>query len=595
MTSLSLRLGRAREQDVAVLLLVLLATWAAFAGVLHNEFVNWDDPDALIRNAALDGTGLARWAFTTTHMSHYQPLSWLAWGGWRDLAGVSARAHHLLSLLAHAFNAVLVFLLAFRLAEAAGFDARARRASAAAGALLFAVHPLRVEPAAWASGFPYLLALAFCLLSALAFLEHARGGGRAWLWASVLFYALSLLSRPAAPGFPLVLLALDLVLRRFERERLGRLLVEKVPFALLAVLATAVEAAARPFVSLERIGVGARLADAVLAPFLYLYRTVWPARLSPLDPLPLDARLSALALAGGLALLVAVTALVWRERRRRPALAAAWVSYLVLLGPALGLAPSGLQRTADRYTYFAGVALALVAGAAVGLAGARRYRRPVLAAAALIVLALTVATARQVRYWRDSVTLWTRAVEREPRNDVALYNLAHALEERGDEAEAVRRYEQTLRLLPDHAPARRNLQRLEARRLEREGNDLAASGRLPEAIAAYSRALERDPERLHARRSRGMALAQLGRGREAVPDLRAALEQGPSEPAVVNALAYALVESGEPAEATRVLRDGRRRHPEDDGIARNLARLQAAEPAERGRSSHAEKTAPAKP
>jgi Flp pilus assembly protein TadD len=92
-----------------------------------------------------------------------------------------------------------------------------------------------------------------------------------------------------------------------------------------------------------------------------------------------------------------------------------------------------------------------------------------------------------------------------------------------------------------------------------------------------------------------MALAQLGRGREAVPDLRAALEQGPSEPAVVNALAYALVESGEPAEAVGVLRSGRLRHPGDAGIARNLARLQAAEPAERGRSSHAERTAPAKP
>ncbi|HVR70170.1 MAG TPA: tetratricopeptide repeat protein [Vicinamibacteria bacterium] len=582
----------AAAADVLALVLVLAATWAALAGVLGNGFLNWDDPDALVRNPALEGPGLAPWAFTTTHLSHYQPLSWLAWGGWRAIAGPSAGAHHLLSLLVHLSNAALVFLLARGLAAAAGLGPPAPRVAAAGAALLFAVHPLRVEPVAWASAFPYLLALAFCLVSALLYLEHARGVRGPWIEASVVFYALSLLSRAVAPGFPAVLLALDLVLRRFGHVSPRRLLVEKVPFGLLAAVATLVEGAARPFVSLERAGVGARLADAALAPFVYLQRTLWPVGLSPLDPLPLDPGTSVPVLAGGLALLAVLSFAAWRERRRRPALAAAWFSYLVLLGPALGLAPSGLQATADRYTYFAGVAPALLAGAGLGAAWASRARRTAVVAAVVAVVALAAATARQVRYWRDSVTLWTRAVELGPRNDVALYNLAHALEEKGDEAQAARRYEQTLRLLPEHGPARRNLGRIEARRLEREGNDLAASGRLPEAIAAYGRALAQDPARLHARRSRGMALAQLGRLAEAAPDLRAALAAGESEPAVVNALALALLEAGEPAGAVRVLRAGRLRHPEDAAIAHNLDRLLATEE-ERARSSGQERTAPA--
>jgi tetratricopeptide (TPR) repeat protein len=253
-----------------------------------------------------------------------------------------------------------------------------------------------------------------------------------------------------------------------------------------------------------------------------------------------------------------VTLIAARLWRQRPGLLTGWLAYLALTAPASGLAPSGLQATADRYTYLPGVVLALLVGAALGEAWrAPGGRRPALAVAAVGAVALSLASVRYLAHWRDSTALWTRALAVDPRNDVALYNLGLALEEAGDEAAAVRRYEELLRLVPDHAPARHNRDRLEARRLEREAGELAAQRRLQEAIARYTRALALDPERLHSRRSRGMALAQLGRFEEAIPDLRAAVAGGPPEAPVLHALAFALERTGHAEEAERLLAGGR--------------------------------------
>jgi tetratricopeptide (TPR) repeat protein len=409
-----------------------------------------------------------------------------------------------------------------------------------------------VETVAWASALPYLLSLVPLLAASLGYLRFAGGGARAWLGPSAGLYGVSLLCRAAAPGFPLVLLLLDVWLGRTRRGWLGPLL-EKLPFAALAVAATLAEANARRFAPLEQVALAARLADSALAPFVYLWRTLWPAGLTPLDVLPLEAHGSGPRLVLGAALLLAVSGVALRSRRW-PSLPAGWLAYLALVAPTSGLAPSGLQATADRYSYVPGVVVALLAGAAVaGAWRAATWRVPIAAGIVVGSLAMAVASARYLEHWRDSVALWTRALAVDPRNDVALYNLGLALEEAGDEAGAVRRYGELLALLPEHAPARHNHDRLEARRLEREAGDQAAAGRLAEAVDLYGQALALDPKRLHSRRSRGMALAQLGRFEEAIPDLREAVAAGPAERAVLDALAFALRRTGRATEADALL------------------------------------------
>lgn len=559
-------------------LLPAIVTAAVLWPVLSNGFVNWDDPDALIHNRALDAPHVVSWAFGTTHMSHYQPLSWLTWTVARRWAGAGAAVHHGVSLFVHALNATLTYVLARRLGRVVGFGALAARTAALVAALVFSLHPLRVEPVAWASSFPYVLALAPMLACLIVYVRYAVSG-RSWAWlvAALVCYTLSLLSRPAAPGLPLVLLGVDVLAGRLRSSRASvRVLAEKLPFVFLAAAATLAEGSARSFATLAQVGLGARLSDAALAPALYVARTLVPLRLSPLNVLSLVPRTSWPALALGLLFIVVLTTAAWKVRRSRPELLLLWLAFLVLLGPAVGLAPSGLQATADRYAYLPGVAVGLAAGAFVARAWPRTALRSALLFTALIAVAsLGIAARRQVGWWRDSVTLWTRATELDPHNDVALYNLAAALAEGGDVDAAAARYEKLLRMVPDHAPARRNLRLLESARLEREASNRAEAGRLAEAVSLYTAALELDPARAHSRKSRGVALVQLGRFREALPDLSASPGDEPPDPELASARAFALIQTGMESEARRILEEALRASPRHVGLAHNLARLLA--------------------
>ncbi len=169
------------------------------------------------------------------------------------------------------------------------------------------------------------------------------------------------------------------------------------------------------------------------------------------------------------------------------------------------------------------------------------------------------------------MTLWGRAVELDPRNDLALYFDAGALTAAGRTGEARTRYEEVLALVPDYAPAKTDLALLDAR----EADALAAKGNLAGAVPLYRKALEGDPTRGDARERLGMSLFQLGRYPEALPELEAACRQAPSAPDVCSACAFVLTASGRNEEAASVLTEAMKRFPDDVTLTHNLARLLA--------------------
>ena len=613
----------------ASLIVVLTATVVAFLPVLQNGFVNWDDPFTLVGNPRLDAPGVVRWSFTTTEMGHYQPLAWLAWSQWKALFGLDPTAFHALSLLGHLVNVALVYVLCIRLTAMTGLAGTGAGVAASVAAFTFAVHPIRVEAVAWASAFPYVLSLALLLLSFLFYLRHWGATRRraGWLWVSVGAFALSQLARASAPAFPLVLWLADVYLHRGRVHRQpwpdqpaghARLLWEKAPFLLVAIGAVFVESRARELATLEEAGLGLRLTLAATAPFTYLWRTLAPVRLSPLDPLPLEAGFAWVPSVPALLALALMTMGLWRVRGRYAGLAVAWAAYLLLLAPVAGLTPSGQQATADRYMYVPGVVLSLFIGLVGGeiwraIQAPRVGRREAVAGRRLALIVATVAagagaalgaaTWRQATWWHDSITLWTRAADLDPQNDIATYNLGVALAEAGRDEEAIGRYEQTLRLVPDHEVARRNLNLIRAARSEREGDRSAQAGDLDAAITHYAEALALDPSRRHARAARGIALVRRGRFTEAAADLKVAYDVATERPtsggedttahqgeastttqdstealAVAKALSFALVQLGQHADAAAVLTQTLRRYPEDHELAHNLARLLATTP-----------------
>jgi tetratricopeptide (TPR) repeat protein len=559
---------------ILLLAAVAAAVVATYQRAASFQFLNWDDGAVITGNHSLDFPGAATWAFTTTFLEHYQPLSWLAWAVIKAGYGLDAAAFHAANIIAHAICVVLLWAVARAVIARASPALGASRvdAGATAVALLYGLHPLRVEVVAWISALPYALALAFLLASTLAWLRwSAPAAARRRRVAALALYASSLAARPIALGFPLVLIVLEMWL---HKESLRRSVRKAWPFAVLAVVAAAAEFAARA------PGLGAvpwlyRLQSAASAPFVYLAHTLLPLSLTPLDVLPQKPEGSApIAMASVLAVL-AVSLISWRCRRTYPAVAAAWVSYLALLAPAVGLVPSGLQATADRYSYVPGVVVALaVVGAAVHLGSGQRWREWVVQGAlAAAVLALAFTATAALRPWADSVSLWNRVVLLDPVNDVALYNLGLALTADGRAEEAAARYREVLAIDPAHSDARANLDRLEAARFEREGNELAARGDLTTAAERYQQALTRDPRRTHAHAARGMALATLGQDSAAIPHLREALRQGESDPEVANALGVLLLQSGDTREARTVFETALAARPSDVNLAHNLARL----------------------
>src|SRR5213593_4610372 len=207
--------------------LIALVTFAAFLPALQNQFVSWDDPENFLDNAHYRGLGWSqlRWMWTT-HQGHYIPLTWMTLGLDYLLWGMNPVGYHLTNLLLHMANAAVFYAIGVRLLGAAKPDEAngvREKLGAAVAALLFAVHPLRVESVAWATERRDVLCGLFYLLAVLAYLRAWRGPAdgavaRRWYWSSVVLFALALLSKAMAMTLPVTLLILDIYpLRRLTR------------------------------------------------------------------------------------------------------------------------------------------------------------------------------------------------------------------------------------------------------------------------------------------------------------------------------------------------------------------------------------------
>src|SRR5438876_4968226 len=523
-------------------LVIALITCAAFLPTLQNQFVNLDDNDNFLDNPHYRGLAWThlRWMWTT-HLGHYIPLTWMTLGLDYLLWGMNPFGYHLTSLLLHAANAVVFFFVVRRILTRAlpSPSERGHALAVAAGfaALVFAIHPLRVESVAWVTERRDVLSGLFYLVAILLYLRACERGarGRGWYWLSVAVFVGALLSKSMVVNLPVVLVILDVYpLRRlggsigWRSEPARRVYVEKIPFVLLAAAASAIAVMAQSSVhavaSLAQLSVPGRVAISTYGLSFYLWKMVVPVNLSPVYELrpPVNPWATPFLLSYGVVL--ALTAIALALRRRVPGLPAAWVAYIVVLLPVLGIFQSGPQIAADRYTYLAGLGWAILAGAGL-LSCWRSSRRSktgtpatwLLASLALcVVVGLGVLNWNQVQVWHDSETLWTHALSIDPQSPIAHNDWGTALARQGRLAKASEHYRQALEIRPDYAPAHNNL-----------GAALAQQGRLAEAIEHFRQALRLEPNFAAAHYNLGMALARQGSVAEASAHYRQAVRTKP--------------------------------------------------------------------
>ncbi len=534
-------------------LLLAAVVLAAYWPALHCGFINYDDPAYVTANPWVQ-SGLnwhsLQWALTTSHAANWHPLTWVSHMIDFQLYGLNPTGHHLTSVLFHAANSVLLFLLLNNLTGALG-----RSAFVAA---IFALHPLRVESVVWVSERKDVLSAFFFMLTLWSYFKFHVSRLKFFRVLALLFFALGLAAKPMLVTLPFVLLLLDYWPLR--REISWGLVVEKIPFLVLAAASCVVTFLVQN-PTMANFPADARWANMPVACVRYLSRIFWPSNLAffySYRAWPVW------EVAGASLLLVLISGAVLWRLRPQPYLAVGWAWFLGMLAPTIGLVQVGSQSMADRYTYLPGIGITLMAVWAIHQWAPRRAA---VVAGALFVAACAVLTWRDASVFQNSETLWRATLRQDPKCLVALDNLTRCLMDTGQWGEALDRSREALSIRPTDAEAENNLaaiflhqgkmddalahsrtsitlQPQNPQAFDTLGRIYLQKNETDQAIAAYRKALELDPSLAEAWCNLGFALLQQHRSSEALDAYQKALALDPNYALAHNDLGNILLQQG---------------------------------------------------
>jgi cytochrome c-type biogenesis protein CcmH/NrfG len=480
--------------------LLVTAITAIYWQVSGYQFLTYDDRNYVTENPmvleGLSWQGL-KWAMTATFDANWFPVTWLSHMLDVQLFGTRPAGHHLVNVVIHGVNALILFATLTRMTG--------KPWRSAAVTLIFALHPLRVESVAWVAERKDVLSAFFGLLTLHAYARYVERPGTGRYLTVLLLFVLGLMTKPMLVTLPFLLLLLDFwpLCRPGGAIPVRRAVLEKLPLLLPAILSCVitylVQNQGGAVNDLNSSTFPVNLANALVSYVVYLRQFFWPANLSVMypfaDSLPIWQPLAAAGL------LAAVSLAAVKLSARRPWLATGWFWYLGTMVPVIGVVRIGIHAHADRYTYLPliGAAIIVVWGVA-DLAMGWRYGRAMVAGALLLVVAAcTITTLGQLRYWTDTITLFRRALAVTDNNWLAQNNLAAELVKQGDYHEGERHLREAIRIKPDYASAYTNLGIVYMMKRERE-----------QAMEAYRTAIYHNPKEEIAIRNLGFALANSG-------------------------------------------------------------------------------------
>lgn len=514
--------------------LIVVITVLAYIPSLRGGFV-WDDAIYITNNPLVKAPdGLHRFWFST-EASDYYPLTWtLWWAEWR-LWGNSATGYHVVSVLLHAINALLVWSILRHL----------KIAGAWLSAVLFAIHPVNVASVGWISEQKNTLSMLFAALAILAYLKFNQEERPAWYGLSLAAFILALLSKSAVVMLPVALLACVWWMRR---SVCLKDLVRTVPFLLASLIFGLVTI----WFQNNRVLRGhpgrsdsllSRLAGAGWVSWFYAYKAALPINLTAIYPRWMIDTSSWLSYVPIVILAASFTVLYLNRKGWSRPLLFGFGYFVLMLFPVLGAFDQSFYQyslMADHWQYYSIIgliALAVAGGASIYRTG--KYGRYWgWAVCAGLILALGWATWSRTHIYANSEALWRDTIEKNPNAWAAHANLGNVLLESGKVAEAVRQYEQALRIEPFLAEPHNNL-----------GTILVHAGRLQDAIGQYEQALRVKIDYPEAQNNLGLALMIAGRNDEAAPHLRAAVDLNPNYAEARYNLAVLLANQGKTDEA----------------------------------------------
>lgn len=550
---------------ILLALILFIGTIGLYFHAFSSGFVNYDDPAYVTSNVhVLRGLSWSNvvWAFTTTTEANWHPLTWISHMADVQLFGTNPRGHHVVNVVLHALNVVLLFFL---LHKTTGYVWRS-----AVAAALVAVHPLNVECVAWVAERKSLLSMFFLLLTFAAYGWYANK--RSWGRYAAVFvlFALALAAKPMVVTLPVLLLLWDYwpLTRNSKadedatRPAFPQLLAEKIPPLILSAASSWITLYAQrsggALGTAQALPLGTRINNAIYSYAAYIGEGIWPSRLAVFYPHP-EGSLHAWKLLAAAIVIASATGLAWRYRTQRPYLLVGWLWYLVAMAPMIGVVQVGRQAMADRYAYlpFVGLFVIAVWGCADVFEKLQlsNFARSALAAAPLIAYASVAFL--QISYWHDSYRLFSHALAVTRRNGIAEDNLGAALVETGRPDLALPHFEAAAEYIPELSTAHYNLGVLEQHQgraelaeteyrvalkystdpteIAQAHNNLGflslAANNLKAAEDDFTAALAVNPEKQNSLLGRGMAEYQQGKFDAAANDLTRAAQIAPSAPA----------------------------------------------------------------
>jgi tetratricopeptide (TPR) repeat protein len=492
------------------------------------------------------------------------------------LYGLDPRGHHLTSVILHGLTTVLLFLF---LNKATGAVWRS-----ALVALIFSLHPLRVESVAWVSERKDVLSAFFFMTTLLTYAFYIERQSIMRYCVVALSFTLGLMAKPMLVTLPFLLLLLDYwpfyrldagqctstsaPLPRGKQgfpatdtTSLAGVLIEKLPFFLLSAvfsfIAVSAQKDAKAILTLPAHPLMQRISNALLAYMNYLGKIFWPQDLAVLYPLP------------GHIFLAGISSASVLFSRRYPFVLTGWFWFAGSLVPVIGLIQVGLQAMADRYTYIPSIGLAiLLVWGASEMSGNGRHRTRLLTAAGCgLVLLFAVSARIQLKYWENSIALFTHAVAVTRNNYVAHANLGDALDKQGRYDEAMRHYGEALRIKPDEAFV-----------YDKLATDFDIVGRLDDAVAYYGKSLQLDPGNARVHNNLGITLIRRGDAGEAIKHFMQAVQLDPGFGDAHYNLGLALTTEGKTQEAIKHYAEALRLNPSDPEIRISLEKALAEHP-----------------
>ncbi|MEM6316737.1 MAG: tetratricopeptide repeat protein [Bacteroidota bacterium] len=504
-----------------LLLSVLLLTTVAFIPSLFNDFVTWDDDVNILKNPNLqvfDWPSI-KGIFTDTVIGNYNPLSIFTLAIEKALFGLNATVMHVNNLLLHLITVFFVFKVSRSL--------QLSPLSAAFVALLFGIHPMRVESVAWVTERKDVLFGTFYFAALFHYIRYVQSDKKDSfrLWFIVPLFLLSLLSKIQAVALPLSMLAVDYYLKRPLNFQL---LLEKVPYFLLSltfglagIFFLSKEGSldqATDYTFFERLIVGA------YTYIVYLAKAIFPYRMSPLYPYP-SVIGSHFYLIAGL-LIPLVVGLYFLYKKQQTALLFGIAFFTVNVVFMLQVLGAGQGFLADRFTYVPYFGLFFAAGYYFQkILSTNKNSMPVKVGLAGYCLVFMVMTWQQNGIWENGETLWTHVLKYYDGIDTPFTNRAQYYRDIGNIDSALADYNRAIEVKPD------------------KGNNYNSRGKtyfdlgapkndrnlVQRAIDDYTKGISFSPELGELYANRGAAFGFMGNGQAALADLNKAIELAPEE------------------------------------------------------------------